>query len=235
MESARIYYVYVWYKADDKSPFYVGKGKGPRSTQLVNRNRYFMNTYRKHGGFSLIIAEGLTDQESQEKEIETIRELRKEYKLTNLTDGGEGVSGMQHSDKTKNMLSELSVKQWVNPETRARLILARREGHSKPEVRAKMSASHKGKVLTDEHKGNITSALATPEVRQLMSEAKTKYRNIKCSLPDIENGESINFYNTRDAVDWLKSIGIEAKLSTLIGVIKRKRSVAYGFCWNLGQ
>lgn len=221
----RIYYIYVWYRKDNNEPFYVGKGKEERYRLLFNRNNYFMNTYRKYGGYPKILVEGLTEQEAIDLEIKTIREYRSKYTLTNITDGGEGVSGLQHSKSTKQRLSELAKVQWDNPETREKLIKARRLGHSKPEARAKMSESQKGKVLSGEHRKKISESMKSPDVVEKLSMSHSKYTMIECITP---NGESIIFLNTREATDWLKSKGYNARISSVTGCLNGKNKSTLG-------
>jgi len=224
------YYVYVWYRKTNHEPFYVGKGKNNRYTQLINRNNYFLNVYNKHGGYPEIIIRDLTDNEAIEKEIELIKEYRSKYQLTNITDGGEGVSGYNHKEETKKKLSELSKIQWSNPKTRQRLIESRRISHNKPEVREKLSKIHKGKVLTDEHRRKIKKAMNSEEVVKRLSEAHSKYRMIECIKP---NGESIIFSNTRETVTWLKEQGHEqAQIASVIKCLKGERKTLYKYTFK---
>jgi hypothetical protein len=223
------YYVYVWYRTDNDTPFYVGKGKGTRFRQLVNRNRYFLNVYKKHGGYSKILYDNLPEKEAALKEIETIREYRKIYPLTNITDGGEGVSGLVHSQITREKLSMLAKKQWSDPETRSRVrnaILECKDARS-----AGISRAKRGKKFAPEHKENHKKAMNKSETVLRLAEAKTKYRNIQCTMPGYED-DSIVFYNTRDAVEWLKSIGFnKANMASLINCLTSMRNTYYGFCW----
>jgi len=129
------YYVYVWYRKTDGNPFYVGKGTGNRCYLLHNRNNYFMNVYRKHGAVVKIVQNRLTEDDALKLERELIMEYRGLYEMTNLTDGGEGVSGMSHSEETKELLSKLSRRQWSNPEIRMKLVESRRRTHRNPEFR----------------------------------------------------------------------------------------------------
>ena len=229
------FYIYIWYRKDNGIPFYVGKGKGARYRQLVNRNKYFLNVYKKHGGFSKKIIKGLTESEALEKEISTIREYRKKYILTNITDGGEGISGMHHTNETKKKLSELSKNQWKNPEIRELLIKSRRKTHSDIEFRKHMSEVKKGQVLSQEAKIKQKIALNKPEVKRKMANAKIKYRHIKCINPTNKNDYKI-FETTKDVVKWLKSVGYEkAGMPNIIDCLKGQRKSAYGFQYELLQ
>jgi hypothetical protein len=225
----RKYYIYIWYREDDGAPFYVGKGKEERYKQLINRNRHFINVYKKHGGFPEKIIEGLTEQEAFEKEITIIKEYKKKYPLTNITNGGEGVSGLQHSKRTRDKISEKAKKQWEDPKFREKLIKSRRIGHSKPEVREKISKMNLGKKRTENQKENIKKAMKSPDVINKLAESHTKYRNIKCINGD---DEVIIFENTREAVKWLETIGHKKpSMSSVIGCITGKNKTSYGYRW----
>lgn len=99
------YYVYIHYKKDDGLPFYVGKGKGSRATSRKNRNIYWKNIVNKHDYFVEIIFDNLSEEESFQCEIDVIKELK--YfcvKLSNLTDGGDGLRNP--SEETRKKISE---------------------------------------------------------------------------------------------------------------------------------
>lgn len=95
------HYVYVWYRDDDGTPFYVGQGTGRRYKEkgFGKRNPYFMNVFNKHGGHSEIIYSEQSQEEALDLEAKTISDLRsKGYALTNLTDGGVGTPGRKVDD-----------------------------------------------------------------------------------------------------------------------------------------
>lgn len=100
------YYVYVHYRTTDGTPFYVGKGHGNRAWVQNKRNPYWKSTKNKHGISVEIIFDNLTEEESFQCEIDTILEFKYfGHKLTNMTNGGEGVSGLVVTEKTRRMIS----------------------------------------------------------------------------------------------------------------------------------
>lgn len=115
MEDRR-FYVYEWYIVDTNEVFYVGKGTGDRYKRLGGRNYFFQCMYNTHNCNVRKIYEHLTENEAFEKEIETIKFYRENtnYRLTNQTDGGEGVSGWIPTDEFRNKISKM-VKGSNNP------------------------------------------------------------------------------------------------------------------------
>lgn len=114
--------------------FYVGKGKRSRAYSLKPRNRYHANIVAKYGEENIIV--DFVPCESEEaafaKEIEWIATLRLfGAKLTNQTDGGEGMSNPA-------------------PDVRVKLSTARKAMWSDNERRASMSAKMKGRIYSEE-------------------------------------------------------------------------------------
>ena len=94
------FYTYTHDKLADGKwlPFYVGKGKGGRAYE-GGRNRYHQRISDKYETRVTIWNERLVEQEAFAQEIELIAFLKEEgFELTNMTDGGEGVSGWNPSD-----------------------------------------------------------------------------------------------------------------------------------------
>jgi len=91
-------------------PFYVGKGKNGRWKEIKwNRTKHFnriINKIKSEGLNPIIIKlrENLEENESFKLEIELIKligkEKLKEGPLTNVVDGGEGISGYEHTEET---------------------------------------------------------------------------------------------------------------------------------------
>lgn len=98
------YYVYLHRKKSDGKVFYVGKGRGKRSTSKSNRNKHWKNTVAKHGYTVELYATGLQEWYALELEIELISKYGRIDNgtgcLVNWTDGGEGASGYIHSSET---------------------------------------------------------------------------------------------------------------------------------------
>lgn len=98
--------------------------------------------------------------------------------MCNITDGGEGVSGLKHSaqtreklsaagrgkspsEETKKKLSEAMKGRTFSDEARVKMSIARKANPCPPrtlETRAKMSAALKGLQKSEEHKAKIGAA-----------------------------------------------------------------------------
>jgi len=179
----KIYYTYVHIRLDTNKVFYVGKGKLRRAKSKQHRNKYWNNVVNKCGYKVIFVKKNITEEESINLEIKLIKNYRdKGYKLTNLTDGGDGLSGYKYTDEQKIKLSN-SLK-----ETFKNIVpyMTGRFGDKHPnygkkaslETRKRLSDSHKGKFLGAEH----------PKSR------KIKYKNILFGcLADLAAYENISY------------------------------------------
>lgn len=92
-----VHYIYIHIKPDTDEVFYVGKGKGDRYKRKSSRNKWWNNTVNKYGFESVKIEEGLSCKESSELEIYWISQFKAwGFNLTNITNGGEGMSGYKY-------------------------------------------------------------------------------------------------------------------------------------------
>jgi hypothetical protein len=147
----------------DNLPIYIGKGKANRCKDHLHKtnNPIFRNKIKcwKRKQIEPIIVklhENLTEQEAwdlEKKYIAAIGRLDKGIgPLLNLTDGGEGPSGVTPWNKGKQT-------GWVPSEdARARMSAAHKGKPKSAETRAKMSAASKGRPKTDKHKANLSKA-----------------------------------------------------------------------------
>ena len=94
-----IYYIYAHYRPGDDVPFYIGKGKEGRAWMEESRSRWWKNIVNKYGRFEVgFLYEGINEWDAYCLEIFLIwtygRRDRGVGPLVNMTDGGEGLSGM---------------------------------------------------------------------------------------------------------------------------------------------
>lgn len=80
-------------------------------------------------------------------------------RLTNATDGGDGVVGLKHSDKTKALMRQLCKGRIVNPE-----------------IGRKVGAALKGRSLSEEHKAKLRGRERSLNERKKLSIARTGMR-----------------------------------------------------------
>lgn len=171
-----MYYVYAHYKADDPEglPFYIGKGKNQRELSQT-RNQFWKNIVSKHGFVSKRLHENLTEQEAWHIETLLIEQYGKLSEgsgcLCNLSNGGEGASGVKHSVETKQKWSNAKKgKSWeeiygVEQANKMREDRKKIKRVHSPETREKMSNSKKGnnnpmfgKNFTQEHRENLSKS-----------------------------------------------------------------------------
>lgn len=152
------FYVYLHLRESDGNPFYVGKGCGRRAYLFSGRNQYWNRVKDKHGCTVKILFNNLTEDLAFELEKEIISTLRKDgYSLCNLTDGGEGSSGII-----------------VSSETRKKISAIHKGVPKKPEAIAKTRSAHLGKVVSEDVRLNMSLAQIgkkhTKETKIKMSE-----------------------------------------------------------------
>ncbi len=159
-----MFYAYI-HARPDGTPFYVGKGIRERAVELTsNRNKYHNNIVAKHGAENILV--GKMDCSSEEIAFELEKGLikclrRAGVKLANMTDGGEGCSGLIYSEQSR---AKMSASQKLRIRT--------------PEEIARMSASLKGRIFSEEHKEALRGRKLSREHRDKLS-ALAKNRNWK--------------------------------------------------------
>ena len=161
--------VYEHIRHDTNAIFYVGKGSHARAHSKHRRNKHWNNVVAKAGGYSVrMVVDDVEEELSFLVEQERIDQLKRiGLKLTNKTDGGEGPSGMRHTDEAKRKISEAQMgeKHWTvghvfTEEHKEKLKLSRSKFVYTDEIRAKLSEAGKRRVYTD-------------KVKKKMSESKT--------------------------------------------------------------
>jgi hypothetical protein len=166
--SEKKFYVYEHWRPDRGECFYVGKGHGKRANDLAKRNLHHKAIQIKLSRLGLaveikIIAMDLDESAAFAKEIERIAFWRNDgADLVNRTDGGIGV--VNPSQITRDIRRELGKKRIVSEETRKKISAAHKGRPKSPEHRAKIGAKSKGRQTwlgrspTREHRDKIASA-----------------------------------------------------------------------------
>lgn len=115
-----MFYTYFHTRNDTGAVFYVGKGKGRRSHDC-DRNQHWNNIVAKHGHTVHIAARWPTEAEAFEHEkflIACFRDMS--VSLCNMTDGGDGVSGLIHSEASKELIRQAGVGRIASAESKAK-------------------------------------------------------------------------------------------------------------------
>jgi len=100
---------------------------------------------------AVILHKDLTDSEAISKEISLIKKIgrynRGEGPLTNLTDGGEGVSGWKHSARSKKLIIESNRRRVVTENTKNKISesVKKTDYHPSDRIRKRMSRRVSGK------------------------------------------------------------------------------------------
>jgi hypothetical protein len=156
------FYVYEHIRRDTGAVFYVGKGHGGRHCSKRNRNQYWHNVVNKAGGFDhRVVCIDQSEELMLLAEIEKINQLRMlGVTLVNLTDGGQGITGLKHSEQSKRLMSEK--------------LKGKSHKHT-PESIEKIRQANTGVVFSEERKDKLRlKALGRKmptHVREILSEA----------------------------------------------------------------
>jgi len=141
-------FTYVHCKPDGV-PFYVGKGKLYRATDLkpAYRNPYHGHITGKYGEDNILIGmyECSTNKIALELEIGLIKCIKRmQIPLANITNGGEGALGRPCSDVCKKAVSEANSKRVWTEEARHKVAVHCR-GVKKPEQSERLRAEGRWK------------------------------------------------------------------------------------------
>jgi len=149
-----LFYTYAHLR-EDGTPYYIGKGKGRRAFSKQGRHLPVPSKER-----ILFLKKNLTEREAFRHEVYMIAVFgRKDLGtgiLRNLTDGGEGASGLRHPNprtgchhtpETREKIRRAHLGKKMSPESIEKMIAYRKGRKTKPcseERKAKISAANKG-------------------------------------------------------------------------------------------
>ena len=193
----KTHYTYSHNKPDG-TPFYIGKGSGRRAF-TKRTNPYWKNIVAKYGYEVQILSHWDTEKEALNHEVLLIACMKDMgIELCNLTEGGEGATGYQHSEEHKASLkgNTYGASTWGltfkgkkhSEESRAKMSYMRIGNKNKlgkkisEKSKAKISASNLGKP---KFKKRVLTAEQVLEIRPRIG-----YRNIAQLAREYNVGES---------------------------------------------
>jgi hypothetical protein len=151
------YYTYAFLR-EDRTPYYIGKGKGNRAYRRRDKGIKPPKDKSK----ILILKQNLTEEESFRHEVYMIAVFgRKDLGtgiLHNRTNGGDGVSGAVVSDETRRKMSEALKGKPRSKEIRRKISEAHKGKTHSEKSRRNMSESQKGKTFSEETKRKLSEA-----------------------------------------------------------------------------
>ena len=197
-----IYYTYA-YLREDKTPYYIGKGKGNRA---YKKHRKGIGVPKDKSRI-IFLKQNLTEEEAFRHEIYMIAVFgRKDLGtgiLHNLTDGGDGASGYVFSEETKRKQSEAHKGNttWLgkthSEETKRKMSDTRKGKTHSEETKRKQSEVKKGKTYSEEAKRKMSEAhkgkTLSEETRRKMSEirkGKTHSEETKRKQSEVKKGKT---------------------------------------------
>jgi len=177
--------LYIHTRKSDGIIFYVGIGVPERPYDNNHRNRAWKYCVKKHGHNVHVLCENLSWERACELEVFMIafygRKDKKQGRLLNLTDGGEGTKGAIRSEDHKKKISMANTGKIVGEETRK-----------------KISKLHKGKVMSPESRKKMRDAQLGDKNPFYGKTHKRESLVKQCKLTDDQVLEIRRTYKPRD-------------------------------------
>jgi hypothetical protein len=209
------FYVYVHRRKTDGSVFYVGKGKGYRFKEIKNRNIYWKRIVNRSGFTVDIVVNNINEICAFSIERALIKFYGRKN-LSNMTDGGEGISGFRHSEKTKEALRGPNPN--ANPWNKGKKV---------PDyLKVKFRDAKLGKKQSPEHAEKSRKSKLGVKVADTSKMNLEKRRPIKNNLGEI-------FVSANDAARQVSvKLGINASQGNISMAANGHRKTAYGLEWS---
>ena len=218
------FYVYLHRKASNGEVFYVGKGCGRRAWSRNGRSDWWKHIVAKHGLMVDVVIDGLQEWYAFEYEAELISLYGRKSDgygcLINLSDGGEGASGVVRTIETRRKMSNARQGIVFTKQHVANLSAARKGIKLSVFTRSKMSKARKGVPQHEQWRHNRTKSL-----RQKFGKAVVRSDGI--------------VYDT--IIDAAKSVWYDGQnlnsIATAIGehVSGKRKSLVCGYSWSKKQ
>lgn len=165
MSIYKSYYVYIYLRESDNTPYYVGKGRGNRY-----KKKHRVNIPSNEENI-IFVKENLTNEEacSLEKELISLygRKDLGNGILQNQTDGGDGGDTSKSENYQKWLINEARNKESEYNKRQSQRMKEKNPLHNpkvvnkchSPEIHKKISETNKGKKKSKEHKEKIRKTI----------------------------------------------------------------------------
>jgi len=212
------FYTYA-YLREDKTPYYIGKGKGNRIYSTDRKVKLPKDKSR-----IIFLKQNLTEDEAFRHETYMISLFgRKDLGtgiLRNLTDGGEGSSGAVISEETRSKQSAARKGRTCTEEHKRKVSEALKGKIISEETRKKLSEAHKGKTLSEEHRRKISG-------RNHYFYGKTHSEETRRKMSEALQGEKNHFYGKTLSEETRRKMSEANKGKTLSEEHRRKIGEAH--------
>jgi hypothetical protein len=233
-DNSKPFYVYVHRRKDNNAIFYVGKGRGRRLNQYWQRNPYWTKVSTKHGFLAEVISTHESELDAFAHERFLIASLRLYCDLANITDGGEGNSGLKHSDEARARMSAKRRGKPLAAQHRENVAAAMK----RPEVNRKRSESIRAFYANEENAAAFRESARERnqrhEVRGNVGAGVSRSRRESGYVTPVINATTGRQFDClKDATDWLHSIGkTKASHAGILRVCSKPGRSAYGYRWE---
>ena len=170
-----------------------------------------------------------TNNHLNQMEIYYIKKYNPQF---NFTEGGDGISGYRHTEKSKGKISESLKGKTFSEETKKKISESLKGKTFSEETKKKMSEAKKGKTLSEETKKKISESLKgktfSEETKKKMSEArkgKTFSEETKKKISESLKGKT-------HSLETRKKISESQNTTGFYRVLKKKdNNCKQGFVW----
>lgn len=175
--TTNIFYVYI-HTWENTNYVYIGKGKGLRLNSN-NRNFFWKNIVAKYGEPKReIIKNSMSEKDAFLFEIETISKYKKYMTVVNMTNGGEGVSGLKHSEESRKKIKLSLHNRCCKQETREKLRILSTNRVVTQDTRDKISHIKADKTIYTFYINGISQEGTTREIAKKYNVSLSRLRNL---------------------------------------------------------
>ena len=145
--------VYLHYRLDTGECFYIGKGTEKRARARDCRNPIWKRIEAKAGRKVVIVQFFEKEQDALEFEVDLIARYKP---IANISAGGEGVSGLRHTEETKEKCRQATLKLRQDSKWLEKNLNNMKEAVSKPESKSKVSKARKAFFKNEQNRKHMS-------------------------------------------------------------------------------